>query len=427
MVAKRGHTNRANIHTPVWKSNLKHNAAEFQSIQQFWLKKNPNNAGARVWGDTRGDQKHNVPINCSPLPSPPLLSPPMLPPPPHLPLGDCHTGIDHIPTYRALRQRSAKSQDRKQKIAETIYNLKLIVWSVMDIVTNTRLWQVYDVINPKPPRHFCWEPSKILQHPVKRYPNCWTLMELVQWQMQNIHGLAIHSTEFIKSSRWSLMDLVHGATCSIRWAILWSTESIKSSQWSLMDLVHMATCSIRWAILWSTESIKSSRWSLMDLVHGATCSIRWAILWSTESIKSSRWSLMDLVHMATCSIHWAILWSTESNKSSRWSLMDLVHMATCSIHWAILWSTESNKSSRWSLIDLVHMATYSIRWAILWSTESIKIRQNQVVDLDGLRVVRVNVWSQCNTISWPKYWIDCLICYRYFNLKKQPLTSLCFY
>ena len=107
----------------------------------------------------------------------------------------------------------------------------------------------------------------------KKSASCWTLME---WQMQSIHGLAIHSPESNKSSRWSLMHLVHMATCSIHWAILWSTESIKSSRWSLIDLVHMATCSIRWAILWSTESIKSSRWSLIDLVHMATCCIHWA-------------------------------------------------------------------------------------------------------------------------------------------------------
>ena len=36
-VAKRGLTNRANVHTPMWKSRLKHSAAEFQLIQQFWL------------------------------------------------------------------------------------------------------------------------------------------------------------------------------------------------------------------------------------------------------------------------------------------------------------------------------------------------------------------------------------------------------
>ena len=37
MVAKRGLTNRANVHTPIWKTRLKYNTAEFQSIQQFWL------------------------------------------------------------------------------------------------------------------------------------------------------------------------------------------------------------------------------------------------------------------------------------------------------------------------------------------------------------------------------------------------------
>ena len=37
MVAKRGLTNWANVHTPMWKSRLKHSAAEIQSIQQFWL------------------------------------------------------------------------------------------------------------------------------------------------------------------------------------------------------------------------------------------------------------------------------------------------------------------------------------------------------------------------------------------------------
>ena len=55
-------------------------------------------------------------------------------------------------------------------------------------------------------------------------------MELVQWQMQSIHGLAVHSPESNKSSRWSLMDLVHMATCSIRWPLLWSTESINIRQ-----------------------------------------------------------------------------------------------------------------------------------------------------------------------------------------------------
>ena len=30
-------TNRANVYTPMWKSNLKHSMAELQSIQQFWL------------------------------------------------------------------------------------------------------------------------------------------------------------------------------------------------------------------------------------------------------------------------------------------------------------------------------------------------------------------------------------------------------
>ena len=36
MVAKSGLTNRANVHTPMWKS-LKHSTADFQLIQQFWL------------------------------------------------------------------------------------------------------------------------------------------------------------------------------------------------------------------------------------------------------------------------------------------------------------------------------------------------------------------------------------------------------
>ena len=52
-------------------------------------------------------------------------------------------------------------------------------------------------------------------------------MELIQWQMQSIHGLAVHSPESNKSSRWSLMDLVDMESCSIRWVPLWSTESTK--------------------------------------------------------------------------------------------------------------------------------------------------------------------------------------------------------
>ena len=35
MVAKRGRTNWANVHIPMWKSNLKHSTTEFQLIQQF--------------------------------------------------------------------------------------------------------------------------------------------------------------------------------------------------------------------------------------------------------------------------------------------------------------------------------------------------------------------------------------------------------
>ena len=37
IVAKRRLTNRANVHTPSWKSHLKHSMEEFQSTQQFWL------------------------------------------------------------------------------------------------------------------------------------------------------------------------------------------------------------------------------------------------------------------------------------------------------------------------------------------------------------------------------------------------------
>ena len=38
MVAKRGLTNQANVHTPVCEQNcLKHSVEELQSIHQFWL------------------------------------------------------------------------------------------------------------------------------------------------------------------------------------------------------------------------------------------------------------------------------------------------------------------------------------------------------------------------------------------------------
>ena len=66
MVAKRGLTNRANVHIPMWKSCLKHSTAEIQSIHQFWLqldmvseqkKKKIQNADAQVWDDARRDQK----------------------------------------------------------------------------------------------------------------------------------------------------------------------------------------------------------------------------------------------------------------------------------------------------------------------------------------------------------------------------------
>ena len=61
MVAKRGLTNQANVHTPtcMWTSCLKHSTAEFESIQQLWLQKKQKikNADAQVWGNMRGDQK----------------------------------------------------------------------------------------------------------------------------------------------------------------------------------------------------------------------------------------------------------------------------------------------------------------------------------------------------------------------------------
>ena len=40
-------------------------------------------------------------------------------------------------------------------------------------------------------------------------------MELAQWQLQSIHGLAIHSPESNKSSRWSLMELAQWQLQSI--------------------------------------------------------------------------------------------------------------------------------------------------------------------------------------------------------------------
>ena len=62
MVAERGRTNRANVHTHV-KSRLKDSMAEFQYIQQFWLQltsfHNKTNlfliktTDMRVWGDQK--------------------------------------------------------------------------------------------------------------------------------------------------------------------------------------------------------------------------------------------------------------------------------------------------------------------------------------------------------------------------------------
>ena len=67
-------------------------------------------------------------------------------------------------------------------------------------------------------------------------------MELVQWQMQSIYGLALHSHESNQSSRWSLIDLVHMATCSIHWAILWSAESIKIRQNQGVNFDEFGVC-----------------------------------------------------------------------------------------------------------------------------------------------------------------------------------------
>ena len=65
MVAKRGLTNRAIFHAPVWKSRLKHSITEFHSIHAILAaighrfiakiekKKKKTIADVRVWGDTR--------------------------------------------------------------------------------------------------------------------------------------------------------------------------------------------------------------------------------------------------------------------------------------------------------------------------------------------------------------------------------------
>ena len=67
MVAKRDRTNRANIQTPLWKSRLKHSAAEFQFdsailLQVDIVSEQKKNRKLKipthwVWDDAREDQK----------------------------------------------------------------------------------------------------------------------------------------------------------------------------------------------------------------------------------------------------------------------------------------------------------------------------------------------------------------------------------
>ena len=51
--------NRANIHTPMWKSWLKHSMAESQSIQQFWPFHSKNKMQTCGSEPMHGDQKPN--------------------------------------------------------------------------------------------------------------------------------------------------------------------------------------------------------------------------------------------------------------------------------------------------------------------------------------------------------------------------------
>ena len=70
MVAKRGLTNQANVHTPMWKKSLKAQQGKnpidpailAEIGHRFIAKKNKKNknADARVWGDARGDQKRET-------------------------------------------------------------------------------------------------------------------------------------------------------------------------------------------------------------------------------------------------------------------------------------------------------------------------------------------------------------------------------
>ena len=99
----------------------------------------------------------------------------------------------------------------------------------------------------------------------------WSLMDLVQLQMQSIHGLAIHSPESNKSSRWSLMDLVQLQMQSIHGLAIHSPESNKISRWSLMDLVQWQSYKSYYVVSPQTVSTYPFHHAkLQILLHGVT-------------------------------------------------------------------------------------------------------------------------------------------------------------
>ena len=92
------------------------------------------------------------------------------------------------------------------------------------------------------------------------------LLDLVQWQMQSIHGLAIHSPESNKSSRWSLMDFVSpgimvnslGCICTV----LNPPTSSKTRGWILMDLGLLGLTMQGYCDNMYTFSVQASSWNL---------------------------------------------------------------------------------------------------------------------------------------------------------------------
>ena len=112
----------------------------------------------------------------------------------------------------------------------------------------------------------------------------WSLMELVQWQMQRIHGLAIHSPELEFDGIGTVTNAKHpwlGYTQS------WIQQKQPVGVWWNW---YSGKCKASMAWLYTVlNPTKAAGWSLMELVQWQMQSIHGLAIYSPESNKSSRW------------------------------------------------------------------------------------------------------------------------------------------